>query len=144
MEPETQKSLQWLGEQYYEELRSLRAAEDNLFSWATSLFLAGFGVLTGFKGMTGGAWSVRWRLTIMVGLLVIDGVILLMAYLIRRNYELNQTALGGIVAQLRQFGAPTNPVQGTDVISDRLYFYLRWGAVAAMGLITLALVWMLG
>jgi len=144
VDAESQKSLQWLGDQHFEEQRSLRAAEDNLFNWAMSLFLAGFGALTGLRGITTAQWSAQWRLLIMLGLVVIVAVILLMAFLIRFNYERNQAALARIMAQLRQTGGAANIPEGPSFIVDRLFFYLRWSAVGAMGLILLVLVWMLG
>jgi hypothetical protein len=139
MDPEQQKTVQWLANQHFEEQRALRAAEDNLFNWSSSIFLAGFGALTGLRGMSDARWGVWWRLSIMLGVLAILGAILLMAYLIRRKYEQNSIALAELIGQLSR----SNPAR-KDLLEDRLVFYLRWGALGAMGLITLGLVWMLG
>lgn len=147
MDGETQNSLTWLGDHQYEELRALRAAEDNLFNWATSMFLAGFGALTGLRGLTEARWGLNWRLMIIIGLALIDGVILMLAYLNRMNLERSQAALSRILAQLPQTSAATAEREQYSVSSqtaDRLYFYLRWGVVGFMGLITIVLVWMLG
>jgi hypothetical protein len=145
MGPEQQKNLQWLGDQHFEEQRALRAAEDNLFNWSSSLFLAGFGALTGFRGLSAAQWGFWWRVFVIIGVLALLGAILLMAYLIHRKYEQNQVALADIVARLNQSGQPPSPSrQTTGGGDDMLVFYLRWGALAVMGLITLVLVWMLG
>jgi hypothetical protein len=145
MEAEQQKSLQWLGDQHFEEQRALRASEDSLFAWATSMFLAALGALTTLRGATDTRWSLLWRLLVMVGVIGIDGVILLMAYLIRRNYERNQAALAEVMQRFNQAGLPGYaPLRADYASGDRLYFYLRWGVVGALGLIALALVWLLG
>jgi hypothetical protein len=98
-----------------------------------------FGALTGLRGLSEARWVIWWRLSIMLGVLAILGAILLMAYLIRRKYEQNAIALAELVGQLSR----SNPGR-KDLLEDRLVFYLRWGALGAMGLITLGLVWMLG
>jgi hypothetical protein len=145
MDAEQQKSLQWLGDQHFEEQRTLRASEDNLFNWATSIFLAALGTLTGLRGVTDTRWGVLWRLLVMAGVLGIDGVILLMAYLIRRNYERNQAALAEVMDRLKQAGLPGYaPARMDYAAGDRLYFYLRWSVVGALGLIALCLIWLLG
>jgi hypothetical protein len=140
MDPEQRKTVQWLAEQRYEEQRSLRAAEDNLFNWSSSLFLAGFGALTGLRGLSEARWGLWWRLLIMLGILAILLAILLMAYLIHRKYEQTEAALADVVAQLDT--SPARPK--TDIAEDKLFFYVRWGALSLMGLVTLGLVWMLG
>jgi hypothetical protein len=145
MDAEQQKSLQWLGDQHFEEQRALRASEDNLFGWATSIFLAALGALTTLRGATDAQWSLLWRLLVMAGVIGIDGVILLMAYLIRRNYERNQAALAEVMERFKQAGLPGYAPLRMDYASgDWLYFYLRWGVVGALGLIALVLVWLLG
>jgi hypothetical protein len=145
MDADQQKSLQWLGDQHFEEQRTLRASEDNLFSWATSIFLAALGALTTLRGVSDATWSMLWRVLVMVGVIGIDGVILLMAYLIRRNYERNQAALADVMERFKQAGLPGYAPLRMDYASgDRLYFYLRWGVVGALGLIALVLVWLLG
>ncbi len=96
----------------------------------------------GFDGHFAGFW---WRVCIMIGVAIIVGAILLMAYLLRNKVEQNQAALADIIRQLNQAGMPlSRSAQAMDVTGDRLIFFLRWGALGAMGLITLALVWMLG
>jgi len=145
MDPEQQKNLQWLGDQHFEEQRALRAAEDNLFNWSSSLFLAGFGALTGFRGLSTGTWGFWWRVFVILGVLALLGAILLMAYFLHRKYEQNQVVLADIVGRLSQSGQSLSPARPTLGLSDdMLYFYLRWGALTVMGLITLVLVWMLG
>jgi Flp pilus assembly protein TadB len=145
MDAEQQKSLQWLGDQHFEEQRALRASEDNLFNWATSVFLAALGALTTLRGVSDASWGILWRLLVMAGVVGIDGVILLMAYLIRRNYERNQAALAEVMDRLKQTGLPGYaPARMDNASGDRLYFYLRWSAVGALGLIALVLVWLLG
>ncbi len=145
MDPEQQRTLQWLGDQHFEEQRALRTAEDNLFNWSSSILLAGFGALTGLRGISAASWGFWWRVCIMIGVAIIVGAILLMAYLLRNKVEQNQAALADIIRQLNQAGMPlSRSAQAMDVTGDRLIFFLRWGALGAMGLITLALVWMLG
>jgi hypothetical protein len=132
-------TLQWLAEQHFEEQRSLRSAEDNLFNWSSSVFLAGLGALTSLKGLaTSAEWGVLWRVFLMFAVAVVIGVILSMAYLIRRNYDQNARELQQILGQIRPYPART----GT--LDTELFFYLRWSALAALGGVTLVLIWMLG
>jgi hypothetical protein len=138
-----QSSLKWLADQTFQEVRALRSAEDNLFSWAMSIFLGAFGALTGLRGMTTASWSLSWRLLVILGLIAAVGVILLMAYLIRRNYDTNREALANIFRRLGQ--GDLYPMSNTGMASnDSLVFYLRWGGFAALGVISLFLVWFLG
>src|SRR5438309_6996212 len=129
MDPDQRKTFQWLAEQHFEEQRSLRAAEDNLFNWSASIFLAGFGALTGLRGLTEARWGLWWRMLIMFGVLAILLAILLMAYLIHRKYEQNEGAVADIVGQLNS--SPSRPK--TDVSEDKLFFYVRWGALSLLG-----------
>ncbi len=145
MDEERRQHLKWLADQYITEQRNLRAAEDNLFNWSISLFFAGLGALTGLRGMTDRGWGLTWRLLIMLGLIAIVTVILLMAYLIRRNYEQTQAALADVATQLNPSGAPAYlPVQAGYASGEKQYFYVRWGALGVLGVVTLGLVWMLG
>ncbi len=137
MNQEQQLTMQWLADHHISELRSIREAEDSLFSWATSIFLAGFGILTGLRGMDN-IWSTRWRLVVMFGIIVVVGAILLMAFLLRRKYDLNQSALSRLIAQLNQ------PIFSQIDSTDRAFFFVRWGAVGVLGLVMLGLIWMLG
>jgi hypothetical protein len=138
-----QSSLKWLADQTFQEVRALRSAEDNLFSWAMSIFLGAFGALTGLRGMTVMSWSIPWRLLVILGLIAAVGVILLMAFLIRRNYDTNREALANIFRRLGQ--ADLYPASNTGMLSsDNLVCYLRWGGFAALGVISLFLVWLLG
>jgi len=140
VDDERRQHLKWLADQYITEQRNLRAAEDNLFNWATSLFFAGLGALTGLRGMTDRGWGLTWRLLIMLGLIAIVSVILLMAYLIRRNYEQTQAALADVSRQLYPADAPTY----LSNTGDKQFFYVRWGALGVLGVVTLGLVWLLG
>ncbi len=145
MDGEPQKTLQWLGDQHFEEQRALRASEDNLFNWATSLFLAGLGALTTLRGISGAQWSLTWRLLLIVAIMGIDGVILLMAYLIHLNYERNLVALAAVKRQLGQVSAGESVSASMDYTQgERYIFYLRWGIVGALGFITIVLIWLLG
>src|SRR5579859_6220610 len=99
MDDDQRKTLQWLADQHFEEQRALRTAEDNLFNWSTSIFLASLGALTSFKA-TGAQWNGSWLFLLIVGFIVIILVILLLAYLIRRNYVRNQEALSKIMTNL--------------------------------------------
>ncbi|MEP7285268.1 MAG: hypothetical protein ABI947_05815 [Chloroflexota bacterium] len=141
MDNASHTSLQWLAQQHFEEQRSLRSAEDNLFNWATSLFFAGLGALTTLKGFSGGNWTLIWRLLLMIGVLGFDGTILMMAYLMRRSYQRNQRELASIIVQI----TPVNlSKSGAGLDEGQLFFYLRWSAVGGLGFITLCLIWMLG
>ncbi len=145
MDGEPQKTLQWLGNQHFEEQRALRAAEDNLFNWATSLFLAGLGALTTLRGVTDAQWSITWRLLLIVAIIGIDGVILLMAYLIHLNYERNLLALAAVKRQLGQVGAVESVSASMDYThGERYIFFLRWSIVGALGFIMMILIWLLG
>ena len=131
--------LQWLAQQHYEEQRALRAAEDNLFSWSSSILLAGLGALTGFRGMSDRAWGFWWRMLLMIAVIVIISAILLMAYLLHRRYERNEAQLAQILTQL---GTP--PARQGTAVEDQLFFFVRWGALGMLGLATEGLVWLLG
>ncbi len=145
MDGEPQKTLQWLGDQHYEEQRALRSSEDNLFNWATSLYVAGLGALTTLRGVTDAAWNVTWRLLLIVAILGITGVILLMAYLIHLNYERNLIALAAVKRQLGQVSATENVAASMDYTQgERFIFFLRWSIIGALGLITVILIWLLG
>ncbi len=145
MDGEPQKTLQWLGDQHFEEQRALRASEDNLFNWATSLFLAGLGALTTLRGVTSAQWSVTWRLLLIVAIMGIDGVILLMAFLIHLNYERNLTALAAVKRQLGQVSAHESVSASMDYTQgERYIFFLRWSIVGALGFIMIVLIWLLG
>ncbi len=145
MDGEPQKTLQWLGDQHYEEQRALRVAEDNLFNWATSLFLAGLGALTTLRGISSAGWTVTWRLLLIVAILGVDGIVLLMAFLIHLNYERNLAALAAVKRQLGQFGAVESVSASMDYTQgERYIFFLRWGIVGALGFIMIILIWLLG
>jgi hypothetical protein len=81
----------------------------------------------------------------MLGLLAIVSVILLMAYLIRRNYEQTQAALAEVSKQLYPADLPAYlPVRSDYASGERQFFYVRWGALGVLGVVTLGLVWLLG
>jgi hypothetical protein len=139
------KTLQWLGQQHFEEQRSLRGAEENLFNWSSSIFLAGLGALTSLKGVSNASWSPLWRLLVILGVVALIFVILFLAYLIHRNIDRNQDALASIMAQLRQSGTAMNiPIVAEGKIDRELFFYLRWSALVVLGAVMVALVWLLG
>ena len=145
MNEEQFKTLQWLGQQHFEEHRSLRAAEENLFNWSSSIFLAGLGALTSLKGFGNGSWSPLWRLLLIFGVVALIFVILFLAYLIHRNIDRNQDALAGIMNYLRQTGTAMNlPVVTEGKIDRELFFYLRWSALVVLGAVMVAMVWLLG
>jgi hypothetical protein len=135
----TQNPLQWLADQHFEEQRTLRNAEENLFNWTTSLFLAGLGALTGIRGMNGDmSWNFWWRIFLIGGVAAFIGIILIMAYLIRNSYVRNSAEIGKILSQLQV------PTPQYDASANELFFYIRWSALVALGVVTVALVWMLG
>ncbi|HLY26790.1 MAG TPA: hypothetical protein VKQ72_10655 [Aggregatilineales bacterium] len=145
MEDKQRAGLQWLGEQYYEELRSLRTSEDNLFNWSTSLFLAGLGALTSLKGITGASWSIEWRFLLILGIGGLTAIIISLAYLIRRNSARTQDALAHIIGELGAGGTPADLPGSTLVKNDaQLAFYVRWSALILLGLVLLGLIWLLG
>ena len=144
MDDDQRKTLQWLADQHFEEQRALRTAEDNLFNWSTSIFLASLGALTSFKA-TGAVWSGTWLLLLIVGVIAVILVILLLAYLIHRSYVRNQESLSRILTNLSRGGVPMDvPGQVESVTSSALFFYLRWAAVAAIGIVTIGLISLLG
>jgi RsiW-degrading membrane proteinase PrsW (M82 family) len=145
MNEEQLKTLQWLGDQHFEEQRSLRSAEENLFNWSSSIFLAGLGALTSLKGISDASWSPLWRLLLILGVIALVFVILFLAYLLHRNIDRNQDALANIMAQLRQTGAAMNiPLVADSKVDRELFFYLRWSALVVLGAVLIALVWLLG
>jgi hypothetical protein len=139
MNDDQRYQLEWLGNHYAEERRTLRTAEDSLFNWAASVFLAGLGTLTGFRGFADRSWGLGWRLIAMFGIAATMGVILFMAFLLRRKYEGVHGALMSLMS--RQGTAIPPELMLTD---DRTYFYIRWGGVGLLGLIVVVLIWMLG
>ena len=141
MDQPNQTPLNWLADQLFEEQRSLRSSEEQLFNWSTSLFLAGLGALTGLRGIADATWSLTWRITLIIGVVIIIGAILVMAYLIRRGYDRNQAELVRILSQI----IPTRPIQRLEPAAEsQLFFYLRWGSLAAIGLVTIGLIYLLG
>ncbi len=145
MEQERRETLQWLGNQHFEEQRSLRTAEESLFNWSMSLFLAGLGALTSLKGLSNADWSVLWRLLVDVGVAGLIVAVLVLAVLIRRNAERNRKALSHIISELGQSGTPLDLPGSSEVrMDDEMFFYIRWGAFALIGVIMLGLVWLLG
>jgi len=144
MDDDQRKTLQWLADQHFEEQRALRTAEDNLFNWSTSIFLASLGALTSFK-VTGAQWSGTWLFLLIIAVIVIILVVLLLAYLIRRNYVRNQEALSKIMTSLSRGNIPMDiPGQVESVTNSALFFYLRWAAVAAIGVVAVGLISLLG
>jgi len=141
MDNNQETTLKWLADQQFNEHQSLRTAEDSLFNWSTSLFLAGFGALTGIKGATGASWGFLWRVLVIVGVAGMIVAILLLASLLRTRQQNSLRRLGEILTQL----APASPIPlPAPTPVDDWFFYVRWGALGVLGLITLALVWMLG
>jgi hypothetical protein len=139
MSDSPQNPLQWLAEQHFEEQRTIRNAEENLFNWTSSIFLAGLGALTGIRGMQSTmSWDLWWRMFIIAGVAAFISIILIMAYLIRRSYLRNNAELASILSQLRV------PTPQHDTAGNELFFYVRWSALVALGIVTVALVWMLG
>jgi hypothetical protein len=59
-------------------------------------------------------------------------------YLIRRSYDRNEEVLGRILAQMNQ------PFARESITDSQLFFYVRWGALAALGLVVIVLIWLLG
>jgi hypothetical protein len=136
-----QSSLTWLANQLFEEQRSLRNAEDQLFNWSSSVFLAGLGALTGLRGFADASWGWMWRILLMIAVVVVIGAILMMAYLTRRSYDRNQEQLASILTQIN----PARPIQRLEPIGEsQMIFYLKWGSLGAIGLVTLGLIWLLG
>ena len=144
MDNDQQRTLTWLADQHFEEQRALRAAEDNLFNWSTSIFLASLGALTSFKAM-GNAWSGTWRFLLVIGVIAVVGVILMLAYLLRRSYVSNREALSRLLTSISAGGVPMNvPGQVESVTTSGLFFTVRWGAVGALGLVAIGLIFLLG
>ncbi len=144
MDDDQRKTLQWLADQHFEEQRALRTAEDNLFNWSTSIFLASLGALTSLKA-TGAQWGTMWLLLLTIGVIAVILVILFLAYLIHRNYMRNQEALSYILTNISRGGVPIDvPGQVESVTSSALFFYLRWAAVAAIGIVAVGLISLLG
>lgn len=141
MDDNQRKTLQWLADQQFSEQQSLRNAEDSLFNWSTSLFLAGFGALTGIKGATSASWGPLWRLLIMVGVACMIVAILLLASLLRTRQQNSQYRLSEILRLLSASSPVPLPAPTT---ADNLFFYVRWGALGVIGTVTVILVWMLG
>jgi hypothetical protein len=136
-----QSSLTWLADQQFQEQRSLRAAEDQLFNWSTSLFVAGLGALTGLRGLADAVWSWQWRMILIGAVAVIIGTIIAMASLIHRNYNRNHDELSQLLSQIN----PARPTQRLESFAEsQLFFYLRWGSLGIIGLVTITLIYLLG
>ncbi len=145
MDDKQRETLQWLGEQYYEELRSLRTSEDNLFNLSTSLFLAGLGALTGVKGIVGASWSLEWRFLLALGVVGLTAIILVLAYLIRGNAARTAETLTNIVGKLGSDGTRTDLLGSLIVRNDGvLTFYVRWSALILLAFVLCGLIWLLG
>ena len=140
MDDQQRSTLQWLSQQYFEEMRSLRSAEDNLFNWASSTLLGALGALTGLRAINGDGWSFWWRLLLWGGVIAAVGAILTMAYLIHRNYRRHEEKVMRILAQVD----PNSADLVNTVPEEELGFYIRWGAILVLGLVILGLVYMLG
>jgi hypothetical protein len=134
----TQNPLQWFLEKQLEGQRHLRDTEDNLFNLTITLFLASLGTTTTLKGVTDAAWSVQWRILLLFAVAAVIGGILLMALLLHNGQEKAQHEIDRLAAQL----APGVPVNLNTL--NPLLFYVRWGAVTVMGVVTLLLIWQLG
>src|SRR5258707_3007053 len=104
MEQERRETLQWLGNQHFEEQRSLRTAEESLFNWSMSLFLAGLGALTSLKGLSNADWSVLWRLLVDVGVAGLVVAVLLLPPLIRPQDQRKRKAPCPITFAIRRNG----------------------------------------
>jgi hypothetical protein len=145
MEQEHRETLQWFGEQQFEEKRSLRTREEALFNWSMSLFFAGLGALTSLKGFSGAGWSAVWRLLVDLGVLSLIIAVLVMAFLIHRDVERNRKALSRTLSELSPTAPPRVLPDSAEVrMDDEIFFYVRWGAFVLLGAITLGLVWLLG
>lgn len=141
------ETLQWLANEHFNEQRSLQATDEKQFSWAMTVFMAAFGTLTGFRAMTAGGWSLTWRLILWIGVGFVMGGILLVAAQVRRNLEQNQRELANIVTQL--VGMADEPPLGrplweTNRSESKLGFFLRWGTVAVLAVVTVVLIGLMG
>ena len=145
MDQERRDTLQWLGNQHFKEAQSIRDSEESLFNWSMSIFFAGLGALTTLKGVSDGSWSALWRILIDVGVACLIAAVLFLAFLIHRKAERNRKALAHVVSELGQSGSPLDlPSSAEGRMDNELFFFVRWGAFAAIGVIMLGLVWMLG
>ena len=141
------ETLQWLANEHFNEQRNLQATDEKLFNWALTVFMAGFGTLSGFRAMTSGGWSLSWRLVLWVGIGIVMGGILLVASQVRRNFEQNERELANIVGQLVQMADDpplARPLWETNRSESKQGFYLRWGAVTILAVITVVLIGLMG
>jgi hypothetical protein len=147
LEERRRQTLQWLAAEHFNEQRSLQATDEKLFNWAVTVFLTGFGALSGLRTASDVSWGWNWRLVLWVGIVIVIIGILMVAYRVRRNYEQNQRELANIVSQLVQLPdevALVPPLWETSRSEDRTGFYLRWAAVAALGVVFIVLIGMMG
>ncbi len=147
LEERRRQTLQWLAAEHFNEQRSLQATDEKLFNWAVTVFLTGYGALSGLRMASSTPWAWTWRMALWVGIVIVIVGILMVAYRVRRNYEQNQKELANIVSQLVQLPdevALVPPLWETSRSEDKLGFYLRWGAVAALGVVFIVLVGMMG
>lgn len=138
-----QEQLRWLGEQHFEEGRHLREAEENLFNWATTIYLAAMGALASLRGNGMPALTPAWRFYLWLGIAAITLVIVLMAYFSRKRYEQNAQALGMILDQLASQGEQPGYAARWNILpssTDRMIFTLRWAGIAVVAFILMALV----
>lgn len=141
------ETLQWLANEHFNEQRNLQATDEKLFNWALTVFMAGFGTLSGFRAMTSGGWALSWRLVLWIGVGVVMGGILLVASQVRRNFEQNERELTNIVGQLVQMADEpplARPLWETNRSESKQGFYLRWGAVTILAVVTVVLIGLMG
>jgi hypothetical protein len=129
-------NLQWLADTYKQDLKEIREMEEKLFSWTTSTFLAGLGVLTGFRTVES-SWAANWRVLLCLALLVVVGGILMVAYRLRLGYEYNRTGLTKATRELLSMPEEFEKRPG----EDRGFFYVRWGAIAVLVIVNVIMVW---
>jgi hypothetical protein len=141
------ETLQWLANEHFNEQRNLQATDEKLFNWALTVFMAGFGALSGLRTMSTGSWSLSWRLVLWLGVGFVMGGILLVASQVRRNFEQNERELTNIVGQLVQMADDpplARPLWETNRAESRQGFYLRWGAVSVLAVATVVLIGLMG
>jgi len=140
MDEHRRQLLQWLSDQYFEEISTLQANEDHLFTWSVSTLMASLGALTGLRGIADGHWSVIWRLLLWGGLIAALLAILFMAYLLNSRAEQHRRDAAQVLAQIDPLLEQAPRARPGDV----LLFYVRWGVVLAIGIVVLMLIYLLG
>jgi 1,4-dihydroxy-2-naphthoate octaprenyltransferase len=129
----------WMGERAMHEVQALRDMDDKLFNWTATLFVTAFGALVGLRGFgEQQTWSPIWRVLLCATVIAIVGGVILLAFQIRDNLARKQRDVHHIMVEM---GREDADMMSTSALDSRLFFTIRWGMIAILGMIAVVLVW---